>query len=232
MSFIQHCFICRPSDSTVSEDAGIEQYTMPFNVLSSRTTQDLRFKNPRKACCEEWTYSGRVSFELWWGSETPLDPLTHPFSWIIITIFGCLIYCLLTVLHPSSPPCTSCKNLPRPSFFSIFRGIEGIWGVRDGFVLGAADKMSPLLSCPELVHNLVFSTLPLPPFWRTLCMYPAVPAAPPCEGAPAPSSSPQERGESWELTLLLPRSYSWVWSLRKKLLQVGAREVGKQRKRK
>ncbi len=24
MYFIQHCFICRPADSTVSEDAGIE----------------------------------------------------------------------------------------------------------------------------------------------------------------------------------------------------------------
>jgi hypothetical protein len=27
MCFIQHCFICRPSDSTVSEDAGIEPRT-------------------------------------------------------------------------------------------------------------------------------------------------------------------------------------------------------------
>ncbi len=28
MYFIQHCFICRPSDSTVSEDAGIEPMTV------------------------------------------------------------------------------------------------------------------------------------------------------------------------------------------------------------
>jgi hypothetical protein len=27
MYFIQHCFVCRPSDSTVSEDAGIEPRT-------------------------------------------------------------------------------------------------------------------------------------------------------------------------------------------------------------
>jgi hypothetical protein len=29
MYFIQHCFICRPSDSTVSEDAGIKLGTLP-----------------------------------------------------------------------------------------------------------------------------------------------------------------------------------------------------------
>jgi hypothetical protein len=28
MYVIQHCFICRPSDSTVSEDAGIEPRTV------------------------------------------------------------------------------------------------------------------------------------------------------------------------------------------------------------
>ncbi len=29
-SFIQHCFICRPSDSTVSKDAGIEPRTLAY----------------------------------------------------------------------------------------------------------------------------------------------------------------------------------------------------------
>ncbi len=28
MYYIQHCFICRPSDSTVSKDAGIEPRTV------------------------------------------------------------------------------------------------------------------------------------------------------------------------------------------------------------
>jgi hypothetical protein len=32
---IQHCFICRPSDSTVSEDAGIE----PRTVAAALTTR-------------------------------------------------------------------------------------------------------------------------------------------------------------------------------------------------
>jgi hypothetical protein len=33
MYFIQHCFICRPSDSTVSEDAGIEPRTVATLAL-------------------------------------------------------------------------------------------------------------------------------------------------------------------------------------------------------
>jgi hypothetical protein len=33
---IQHCFICRPSDSTVSEDAGIEPGTVATLVLTAR----------------------------------------------------------------------------------------------------------------------------------------------------------------------------------------------------
>jgi hypothetical protein len=39
MYFIQHCFICRPSDCTVSEDAGIEPRTVIRNTsfLSYRT---------------------------------------------------------------------------------------------------------------------------------------------------------------------------------------------------
>jgi hypothetical protein len=34
MYFIQHCFICRPSDSTVSEDAGIEAMTVETLALT------------------------------------------------------------------------------------------------------------------------------------------------------------------------------------------------------
>ncbi len=33
---IQHCFICRPSDSTVSEDAGIEPRTVATTALDVR----------------------------------------------------------------------------------------------------------------------------------------------------------------------------------------------------
>jgi hypothetical protein len=34
--FIQHCFICRPSDSTVSEDAGNEPRTVVTSALAVR----------------------------------------------------------------------------------------------------------------------------------------------------------------------------------------------------
>ncbi len=34
--YIQHCFICRPSDSTVSEDAGIEPRTVATTALAVR----------------------------------------------------------------------------------------------------------------------------------------------------------------------------------------------------
>ncbi len=33
---IQHCFICRPSDSTASEDAGIEPRTVATTALTVR----------------------------------------------------------------------------------------------------------------------------------------------------------------------------------------------------
>ncbi len=36
MYFIQHCYICRPSDSTVSEDAGIEPRTVVTLALAVR----------------------------------------------------------------------------------------------------------------------------------------------------------------------------------------------------
>jgi hypothetical protein len=36
MNVIQHCFICRPSDSTVSENAGIEPWTVATMALTAR----------------------------------------------------------------------------------------------------------------------------------------------------------------------------------------------------
>jgi hypothetical protein len=34
MYVIQHCFICRPLDSTLSEDAGIEPRTVTISALA------------------------------------------------------------------------------------------------------------------------------------------------------------------------------------------------------
>jgi hypothetical protein len=36
MAFLEHCFICRPSDSTVSEDAGIKSRTVATSALAAR----------------------------------------------------------------------------------------------------------------------------------------------------------------------------------------------------
>ncbi len=48
--FIQHCFICRPSDYTVSEDTGIEPTTvatMPLAVRSSDHLAKLNIEIPK-----------------------------------------------------------------------------------------------------------------------------------------------------------------------------------------
>jgi hypothetical protein len=42
MSDIQHCFICRPSESTVSEDAGIEPRTVMTTALAVRRSNYYR----------------------------------------------------------------------------------------------------------------------------------------------------------------------------------------------
>ena len=38
---MQHCFICRPSDSTVSEDAGIEPRTVATSAMAVRRSNYL-----------------------------------------------------------------------------------------------------------------------------------------------------------------------------------------------
>jgi hypothetical protein len=48
MYVIQHCFICRPSDSTVSEDAGIEPRTVTTLALTARRSNYLARSHPRK----------------------------------------------------------------------------------------------------------------------------------------------------------------------------------------
>jgi hypothetical protein len=42
MNDIQHCFICRPSDYTVSEDAGIEPMTVATTALAVRRSNHAR----------------------------------------------------------------------------------------------------------------------------------------------------------------------------------------------
>jgi hypothetical protein len=46
---IQHCFICRPSDSTASEDAGIEPRTVATLALIARRFNQLARSHPHLA---------------------------------------------------------------------------------------------------------------------------------------------------------------------------------------
>jgi hypothetical protein len=47
MYVIQHCFICRPSDSTVSEDAGIEPRTVATLELTARRSNHSARSHPQ-----------------------------------------------------------------------------------------------------------------------------------------------------------------------------------------
>jgi hypothetical protein len=49
MYFILHCFICRPSDSTVSEDAGIEPRTVATSALAVRRSSHSATSHPLSA---------------------------------------------------------------------------------------------------------------------------------------------------------------------------------------
>jgi hypothetical protein len=46
---IQHCFICRPSDSTVSEDARIEPGTVATTALAVRRSNHSANSHPQSA---------------------------------------------------------------------------------------------------------------------------------------------------------------------------------------
>jgi hypothetical protein len=46
---IQHCFICRPSDSAVSEDAGIEPRTVATTAMTVRRSNHSARSNPYSA---------------------------------------------------------------------------------------------------------------------------------------------------------------------------------------
>ncbi len=48
MYVIQHCIICRPSESTVSEDAGIEHSTFATLALTARRSNHLAKSHPHR----------------------------------------------------------------------------------------------------------------------------------------------------------------------------------------
>ncbi len=61
MYVIQHCFICRPSDSTVSEDAGIEPTTVATDALTTRLDRLTHDSARSHDLAESWVrWSSRV----------------------------------------------------------------------------------------------------------------------------------------------------------------------------
>ncbi len=60
--FIQHCFICRPSSSSVSEDAGIEPRIVATLALTVRLSN-----NSDRSLCNAVPCRHKASFIHWWN---------------------------------------------------------------------------------------------------------------------------------------------------------------------
>ncbi len=58
---IQHCFICRPSDSTVSEDAGIEPRTLSYIYIKNVYMMTNRL--------DWWGTKYSLSLVSWWATD-------------------------------------------------------------------------------------------------------------------------------------------------------------------
>ncbi len=137
MYFIQRCFICRPSDSAVSEDAGIEQCTilMPCNVLSSKPAGLLKdyvgsaLKIPNKSMLSSGLF---VKGEFWimvrqwaptWPPPSPLLLNNNNNIWVPNLLPP---YCITPFLPPPSLPAKTCLAPSSPSS-GASRGCGG-WG--------------------------------------------------------------------------------------------------------
>ncbi len=71
--FIQHCFICLPSDSTVSEDAGIEPRTVATSALTvRRSNYSARYLPHSARSARAHPRSAR--------SHQPIDCFSHTIS--------------------------------------------------------------------------------------------------------------------------------------------------------
>ena len=69
MYFIQHCFICRPSDSIVSKDAGIEPRTVATSALVVRRSGHSATSHPHSATTHPHS-----------ATSHPHSALSHPHS--------------------------------------------------------------------------------------------------------------------------------------------------------
>ncbi len=77
MYCIQHCFICRPSDSTVSEDTGIKPRTVATSALAVRRSNHYRLDLIHKV--RSHPQLPLITFELWepWNKHIALNHWSH-----------------------------------------------------------------------------------------------------------------------------------------------------------
>ncbi len=97
MYCIQHCFICRPSDSTVSEDAGIEPRTLATSALSVNVCS-------MPLCGRAWGTALVWAEGYWWPVPPPVPVIAGSQQIYIIPIIFCL------VLHEVSGVCIDILN--------------------------------------------------------------------------------------------------------------------------
>jgi hypothetical protein len=72
--FIQHCFICRPFESTVSEDAGIEPRTVATSALAVT-------RSSHSAACHPLGYISSTKLHLiHQPTSHPYQPTSHPYQ--------------------------------------------------------------------------------------------------------------------------------------------------------
>ncbi len=81
---IQHCFICHPSDFTMSEDAGIEPRTVATTALAVRRPNHSARSHPHGQHClylviisDQWGGGGGWTGEGWVGEQVGLPLLLH-----------------------------------------------------------------------------------------------------------------------------------------------------------
>ncbi len=104
MYCIQHCFICRPSDATVSGDAGIEPRTVATSALAVWHSNHSARSHPTVHTWDTWWLVSRASGR--GVVDTPVDPLWSAFR------HSC--WFLLSPKYRLPPGCGFC------SFFTIF----------------------------------------------------------------------------------------------------------------
>jgi hypothetical protein len=103
MYFIQHCIICRPSDSTVAEGAGIESRTVATSALTIRRSNHSARSHPRDRkihrCFKSvlWIRNDffRIRILLFSWSRIPIPILfriLHKFVLICLTNFFTIIF--------------------------------------------------------------------------------------------------------------------------------------------